>query len=82
MVKQFTLYLAENYSGPCQESKMKLFQSLTIFAKSVLGTYIPFMPPFNSESFSFQTFFLNNSVIAVCNVITIQPITMMNLIMC
>ena len=34
MGKQFTLYSEEAYSEPCQESKMKLFQSLTIFAKS------------------------------------------------
>ena len=34
MGKQFTLYSAEAFSEPCQESKMKLFQSLTIFAKS------------------------------------------------
>ena len=40
MGKQFTLYSAEGYSEPCQESKMKLFQSLSrtltfqnIFAK-------------------------------------------------
>ena len=34
MGKQFTLYSAEAYSEPCQESKMKLFQWLTIFGKS------------------------------------------------
>ena len=34
MGKQFSLYSAEAHSEPCQESKMKLFQSLTIFAKS------------------------------------------------
>ena len=32
--KQFTLYSAEAYSEPCQESRMKLFQSLTIFTKT------------------------------------------------
>ena len=35
MGKQFTLHSAEVYSEPCQESKMKLFQSLTIFAKKI-----------------------------------------------
>ena len=34
MGKQFTLYSAETYLEPCQESKIKLFQSLTILAKS------------------------------------------------
>ena len=34
MGKQFTLYSGEAYSEPCQESKMMLFQSLTIFAKA------------------------------------------------
>ena len=34
MGKQFTLYSAEAHSEPCQESKVKLFQSLTIFSKS------------------------------------------------
>ena len=34
MDKQLTLYLAEAYSEPCQESKMKLFQALLIFAKT------------------------------------------------
>ena len=33
MGKQFTLYLAEAYSEPYQESKIKLFQSLSTFAK-------------------------------------------------
>ena len=32
MGKQFTLYLAE----PCQESKIKLLQSLTTFAKGFI----------------------------------------------
>ena len=47
MGKQFTLYLAEEYSEPCQASKMKLlvkivnnFQSFTIFAKhSILDVW-------------------------------------------
>ena len=34
MGKKFTLYLAEAYPEPCRESKVKLFQSLTIFSKS------------------------------------------------
>ena len=40
MAKQFTLYSADAYSELCQESKMKLFQSLTIYAKSsILDVY-------------------------------------------
>ena len=40
MGKQFTLYSAEAYSEPCQAFKMRLFQSLTFFAKSsVLDVY-------------------------------------------
>ena len=34
MGKQFTRYSAEAHSEPCQESKVNLFQSLTIFSKS------------------------------------------------
>ena len=34
MGKKFTLYLAEAYSEPCRESRVKLFQSLTVFSKS------------------------------------------------
>ena len=34
MGKQFTLYSAEAYSEPTKKSKVKLFQSLTIFLKS------------------------------------------------
>ena len=34
MSKQFTLYSAEACSEPCQESKMNLFESLAVFAKS------------------------------------------------
>ena len=38
MGKQLTLYSAEGYSQPCQEStKMRPFQSLTIFAKSSIS---------------------------------------------
>ena len=36
MDKQLTLYLGEVYSEPCQESKMKLFQSVLAFAKSCI----------------------------------------------
>ena len=40
MGKQFTLYSAEAYSEPCQESKVKFVQSLTIFSKSsILGVW-------------------------------------------
>ena len=34
MGKQFTLYSAEAYPELCQESKMKLFQSLIFFKPS------------------------------------------------
>ena len=34
MGKQFTLYSAEVYSEPYQESKVKLFESLTFFSES------------------------------------------------
>ena len=34
MGKQFLLYSPEAYSEPCQESNMKLFQSLPISAKN------------------------------------------------
>ena len=34
MDKQLALYSAEAYSEPFEESKIKLFQLLTIFAKS------------------------------------------------
>ena len=40
MGKQFTLYSARVYSEPCQESKSKLFQLLTIFSKgSILDNW-------------------------------------------
>ena len=35
MGKQFTLYSAEAHSEPCQKSKMRFFQSLIIFGKSL-----------------------------------------------
>ena len=40
MAKQFTLYSADAYSELCQESKMKLFQSVTIRQKALSWMFI------------------------------------------
>ena len=40
MGKQFALYSAEAYLEPCQESKMKLSQSLTILQKSLFLMFV------------------------------------------
>ena len=48
MGKQCTLYSAEAYSDPCQESKMKLFQSLTIFSKRCFRCLKTFVSTFTN----------------------------------